>query len=91
LNKSRRQDFIDLFLKTAVISNPPLTLSGLVLAESFGGALAVQKPRPPVIHSVQFWGVGLTGTIGFAAGARSGGDASGQQGQLDLENNVFVF
>jgi hypothetical protein len=91
LSKSRGQDFLDLFLEAAVISNPPLTLSGLVLAESFGGALAIQKPRPPVIHSVQFWGLGLTGTVGFATGARSGGDASGQQGELDLENDVFVF
>ena len=91
LSKSRGPDFLDLFLKTAVISNPPLTLLGLLLAESFGGALAIQKPRPPVIHSVQFWGLGLTGTVGFATGARSGGDASGQQGKLDVQNNFFVF
>ena len=91
MSKSRGQDFIDLFLEAAVISNPPLTLLGLLLAESFRGALAVPKSRPPVIHSVQFWGLGLTGTVEFAAGARSGGDASGQQGEFDLENNFFVF
>ena len=68
-------------LKSMVVFDSSPAFSGLLFAESFGGALAVQKPRPPVIDSVQSGGLGLAGTVGFSAGARSRRDASGQQGQ----------
>ena len=78
-------------LEAAVVFDAPLTLSGDFFAEGFGRALARQESGPSVVEAMEFWAFVFAGAIGFATGAPSGGDASGQQRGRDLEDNYFIF
>ena len=78
-------------LEPAVVFDPPLTLSGDLFAEGFGGAFALQESGPSVVEAMKFGAFVFACAIGFATGAQSGGDASWQQGDHDLEDNYFIF
>ena len=80
-----------MLLEPAVVFDPPLTLSSDFFAEGFGRAFALQEPGPAVVEAMKFWRFVFACAIGFATGAQSGGDASGQQRDRDLEDNYFIF
>ena len=78
-------------LEPAVVFDPPLTLISDFFAEGFSRAFARQESAPSVVEAMKFWTFVFAGAIRFATGAPSGGDASRQQRDRDLEDNYFIF
>jgi hypothetical protein len=86
-----RQDFFNLSLELAIVFNAVLALSGDLLAESFGGALALEETRPAIIDAVKFGRMGLASAMGLAAGAGRRGDAAWQERPFNAKDQFFKF
>ena len=67
------QQFFDLLLEASVIFDPPLAFLGDLFADGFGGALALDEPRPAVVGAVKLGSFAFAGAMGLAAGAPGGG------------------
>ena len=74
-----------------VVFDSSFAFLGFFLAEGDGGSGALRDSGPAVIEAVQFWRLGLAGTVRFAAGALRGGDAAGQQRALAGDDNFLGF
>ena len=90
MSQSLGQQFFDLLLEASVIFDPPLAFFGDWFADRFGGALALDEPRPAVVEAVKFGSFAFAGAMGLATGAPGGGDASRQQRDRNLEQNNFI-
>jgi hypothetical protein len=80
---------VNLFFQGSIIADASLAFAGLEGGDGFGGTLSLEEAGPAEVGAVEFGRGGFAGTVGFAAGAPGGGDAAGQEGQLDLEGEIF--
>ena len=78
-------------LKSAVVFDPALTFFSHFFAKSFGGAFAIQESSPSVIEAMKFWAFVFACAMGFATGAQSRGDASGQYRAPQLKDNYVII
>ena len=81
---------VDLLFQGVVVANALSAFAGFLRGEGFGGAFSFQKAGPAVVRAVELGRFGFAGTVGFAAGGASGGEATGEQRQGDVEGDLFL-
>jgi hypothetical protein len=83
------EQLVDLLFQGAVMGDALAAFAGLFGGEGFSGAFSPEAAGPAIIRAVELGGPGFAGAVGFAAGAAGGGEAAGEQGQGDLEDDRF--
>lgn len=85
------EQLVDLPFQGVIVADAFFAFAGLFGGEGFGGPFSLKKTSPAVIGAVEPGWFVLAGAVGFAAGAASGGEAAGEQGQSDVEGNLFLL